>query len=136
MFDTLLIVFVFVLSYFSLIRRSKKDRQTLLLDRLERYLDRVAPETEEEEPADVEEEDGEEVSQEEEEEGDEEKEEEDPLTLLSKTFLDATGNSKDTEKLVQASRELLKENLGAFMNQENQKEFAKIFGQLSEFVRL
>ncbi|SPN79406.1 Transmembrane domain-containing protein, partial [Brazilian cedratvirus IHUMI] len=41
MLDTLIIVVVFVLSYFSLVRKSSKDRQTLLLDRLERYLDKV-----------------------------------------------------------------------------------------------
>ncbi|SHO33223.1 Hypothetical protein BQ3484_155 [Cedratvirus A11] len=130
MLDTLLIVIVFVLSYFSLVRKSNKDRQTRLLDRLEKYLDKVAPETEEEEESAVEED-------EEEEENKEVEEREDPLTMLSQAFLDATkGDSGDTEKLVQASRELLKENLGAFMNQEGQKEFAKLFGQLTEFVKL
>ena len=132
MLDTLLIVIVFVLSYFSLVRKSGKDRQARLLDRLEKYLDRVAPEVQEEsaeEEEDNEEEEGEE-------DGDNE-EREDPLSLLSKAFLESTtGDSKDTEKLVQASRELLKENLGALMNQEGQKEFAKLFGQLTEFVKL
>nr|WIL02873.1 hypothetical protein Cbor_168 [Cedratvirus borely] len=130
MLDTLLIVIVFVLSYFSLVRKSSKDRQTRLLDRLERYLDKVAPETEEEEEEES-------AVEEEEENKEDEEEREDPLTMLSQAFLDATkGDSGDTEKLVQASRELLKENLGALMNQEGQKEFAKLFGQLTEFVKL
>lgn len=157
MLDTLIIIVVFVLSYFSLIRKSNKDRQSLLLDRLERYLDRVEAKErkknkkEDEETKDMyeermrkrEEEDGSEdegdsETEVEEEDGEDESPSvEDALTLLSKTFMDAAGGtSEDTEKLVQASRELLKENLGTFISQESQKEFAKIFDQLTEFVKL
>jgi hypothetical protein len=136
MLDTVLIVIIFVLSYFSLIRKSSKDRQARLLDRLEKYLDKVAPESEGDESGEEEEETPEEDEGEEEDgEGDSSSPSEDPLTLLSQAFLNA-GDSKDTEKLVQASRELLKENLGALMNEEGQKEFAKLFGQLTEFVKL
>lgn len=48
MLDGFLIIFFFILAYAALKRKRLQDRQTKLLDRLERYLDKVYPEESEE----------------------------------------------------------------------------------------